>query len=196
MNGIVISGDEQWCSGALHGNPGEIKVQAGQSVAAKAGIRHAVEGKPRNAAACEAPVAGTREAESRNDMFAVRIQHWCTEELRAERLAQQLVAEIDGHRSRAAEAEIGLAIPVELLEYGVIRGAELASRIGEQQATVGQQQSPPRIELADNQAAIHAEGRVNVARYIDGDERVTVPDDDAAVGARAQINHAVAEFEI
>ena len=95
-----------------------------------------------------------------------------------------------------AEIEVGLAIPVELQEYGVIGISGRVARTDDQQATVGQQQNPVPIELGESQAAIRAECWIDVACRIDGDERVTIPDDDTAIGARAENSWALAEVEI
>ena len=50
MNRFVIFSMEEGCPIALHGNQGEIEVQARQSIAAKAGIRRTVDRQPCDAA--------------------------------------------------------------------------------------------------------------------------------------------------
>lgn len=56
------------------------------------------------------------DAHLRNHVSAVRIEHQSIDVLEAKRFAQWLCAEIQVHRARAAEVEVGLAVPVELQE--------------------------------------------------------------------------------
>jgi hypothetical protein len=95
-----------------------------------------------------------------------------------------------------AKVEIGLAIPVELQQYSVIRCGGVCTRSEDQQTIVGQNQRLRPIEFGEGQAAIHAECGVYVAGRINGNDRVTVPDDDAAIGTRAEDSRAIANFQI
>ena len=134
----------------------------------------------------------------RNDVLAVRIERQSIDVLPGDDLAQKLLRRDRRspspcrRRSRGRAGRSGRTSGIRCHSTGE---APLVAE--DQQATVGQQQGPQPGELsgafADNQTAIHAECRVDVAGCIDGDDRVTIPDDDAAIGARAENRRAIAD---